>query len=127
MNDKKRPTSNSETFHISGRTIRKVNPLGLRVLVELDNDGNRSDGGLYLPEGSKDSLSESIIVTVREVARAKVSDHLGNEEEANVSGIPEGAKVLIRAGAGVKVPWSPHFRIVETNEVLALIEESLLN
>lgn len=102
------------------RKIRRINPLGLRVVVQVLAPTSKSQGGLYLPEGSRESMAESLLAEVIEVASA-VDDE--TNEEANVSGIPMGKKVLIPKGAGLKVPWDDHLRIVDTKEVLAVVEE----
>ncbi len=107
----------------SGRnseTIRRVNPLGFRVLVTIVQVDNVSDGGLYLPEGSKEAMQESLLAKVLDVARA--TDH-DTHEEANVSGIPQGALVLIPKTAGVQVPWDATLRIVDSKDVLAIVNE----
>lgn len=102
------------------KRIRKLNPMGMRVVVLLRKDANVSEGGLYLPEGAKEAAQESLIAEVLEVASAIDAD---TEEETNVSGIPLGATVLIPRGAGVKVPWDESLRIVETKDILAVINE----
>ncbi len=102
------------------RTIRRIHPLGMRVVVKLRKDTNMTETGLYLPEGAKEALGESVLGEVMEVASAidEVTD-----EEANISGIPFGSLVLIPKNAGVKVPWDEELRIVETKEVLAMVGE----
>jgi co-chaperonin GroES (HSP10) len=105
------------------RRIRKVHPLGLRVVVQILKDANVTDAGLYLPEGAKESMQESILAEVIEVASAIDSE---TEEETNVSGIPLKSTVLIPKTAGVRVPWDDSLRIVDTLDVLALVDEILL-
>jgi co-chaperonin GroES (HSP10) len=107
----------------SSRQIRKVHPLGMRVLIRIRRNSNQTEAGLYLPEGSKDSMQESLVGEVIEVATAQDED----EEEANISGIPLGATVLIPKDAGVKIPWDGDLRIVETSAVLALVSEVSLS
>ena len=46
------------------RRIRKVNPLGMRILVQIRKDSDVTDGGLYLPAGAKHSLQDSVLVEV---------------------------------------------------------------
>ena len=104
---------------ISRKTIHHINPLGMRVLVRIRPEQNVTDGGLYLPEGAKESMLESVIGEVVEVASA-VDEH--TDEETNVSGIPLGASVLIPKKVGVRVPWDEQLRIVETKDVLAIVE-----
>ena len=92
----------------------------MRVLVSIRKDSNQTDGGLYLPEGAKQALQESLVAKVIEVASA-VDD--STDEEHNVSGIPLGSLVLIPKHAGTKIPWDDTLRIVETKEVLAIVNE----
>jgi len=106
------------------RNVKSVSPIGMRVLVRLQKDDNQTDAGLYLPEGAKEEQAESILAEVVEVASALDED---TDEEANISGIPLGATVLISKDAGVSVPWDDALRIVDTGEVLALVEEFRLS
>lgn len=102
------------------KNMRRINPLGMRVVVKLRPESNVTDSGLYLPEGAKQAMAESMLAEVVEVAMAMDDD---THEEANISGIPLGALVLIAKGAGVRVPWDERLRIVETKEVLAVVHE----
>lgn len=104
----------------SSRLLRRINPLGMRVVVQLRKEDAISEGGLYLPEGAKQNMVDSCLAEVLEVASARDHD---TDEEANISGIPLGAVVLIPKNAGVKVPWDDQLRIVETKEVLAIVNE----
>lgn len=104
---------------LTSKPLQRINPMGMRVVVRLPKEQNMSEGGLYLPEGAKERMDESVVAQVVEVASA-VDDH--THEETNVSGIPLGAMVLIPRKAGVKVPWDDALRIVETKEVLAIVE-----
>ena len=61
-----------------------------------------------------------VLAQVIEVATAQAEE---GDDETNVSGIPLGATVLIKKNAGVRVPWESDCRIVDTQEVLALVEE----
>jgi co-chaperonin GroES (HSP10) len=101
------------------RRIRKIHPLGPRVVVRLSPDTNVTDSGLYLPEGAKQASEESVLATVIEVASALDN----NEEETNVSGIPLGATVLIPKACGIRVPWDDDLRIIDTREILGLVDE----
>jgi co-chaperonin GroES (HSP10) len=106
----------------SARRIRKIHPLGFRVLVKIEKETNVTDAGLYLPEGAKQTMAESLIAEVVEVASA--TDE--SDEETNVSGIPMGAQVLIPKDAGVRVPWDETLRLVDTKDILALVDEITL-
>ena len=100
--------------------IRKVNPIGMRVLVSLCEEQDVTDGGLYLPEGSRQNMNESVLAVVIEVASAHDTD---TDEEANISGIPLGATVLIAKDAGIRVPWDDKLRIVNTKDILGTVDE----
>lgn len=102
------------------KQVRRINPLGMRVVVRIRKEGNQTEGGLYLPEGAKQAMAESVLAEVIEVASA-IDDH--TDEETNVSGIPLGAIVLLGKDAGVKVPWDEQLRIVETKHILAIVNE----
>lgn len=106
------------------RRVRRVNPLGMRVVVRIRDDNDVTEGGLYLPEGAKQSMHESFLCEVVEVASAHESE---SDEDTNVSGIPMGATVLVPKHAGTKIPWDERLRIVETKEILAIVEEIALS
>lgn len=108
---------------ISASKVRSINPLGMRVVIKICEEDNQTDSGLYLPEGAKENHQESLLAEVIEVASAHDDE---TDEEHNISGIPEGALVLIQSDAGVCVPWDDTIRIVETHEVLALVIEDNL-
>lgn len=102
------------------KKIRRINPLGMRVVIRILDQGNVTDGGLYLPEGAKKALDESLLGEVIEVASAVDHD---THEEANVSGVPLGATVLVSKNVGIKVPWDDTLRVIETKDVLAIVDE----
>src|SRR5688572_7431789 len=93
----------------SGRPHRLILPLGMRVLVLVVKDEDRTDTGLYLPAGAKESHDEAHYGEIVEVARDRpTTDDLAE----NVSGVPLGAKVLFRKDAGVRVPWDERLRLL---------------
>lgn len=102
------------------RKIRRLNPLGMRVVVRLAKDANQTEAGLYLPEGAKGASEEAAVGEVVEVASAVDEE---TSEEANISGVPLGAMVVIPKRAGVRVPWDDELRIVDTKEILAIVYE----
>lgn len=104
----------------TGKSLYHVNPLGMRILVRIPDQDSVTDGGLYLPETAKDSMTESVIVEVVEVASAHDIDL---DEDTNISGIPRGSRVLISKRVGTKVPWDDKLRIVDTKDVLAIVEK----
>lgn len=101
-----------------------MHPLGMRVLIRIRPEADQTDTGLYLPEGAKQSKQESLVGEVLEVASARDED---TDEDHNISGVPFGALVLIGADVGVRVPWDDNLRIVETQDVLAIVSEDELN
>ena len=99
---------------------RLILPLGMRVLVTVIKDEERTDAGLYLPDGAKEAQDEALYGQVIEVARDKpTADDLGE----NVSGVPNGSKVLFRKDAGVRVPWDDRLRLLDVKDILATVEE----
>ena len=120
MDQKKKELGLKASSQSHHKTMRRINPLGMRVVVRLRKSGDQTESGLYLPEGAKQAMSESLIAEVIEVATAR-EDH--SDDETNVSGIPLGAMVLIKKDSGCKIPWDEELRIVETKEVLATIDE----
>lgn len=99
---------------------RLILPLGMRVLVSVIKDDDRTDAGLYLPAGAKEAQDEAYFGEVLEVARDRPTT---DDVAENVSGVPLGAKVLFRKGAGVKVPWDERLRLLDVKDVLATVEE----
>jgi co-chaperonin GroES (HSP10) len=99
--------------------IRHVQPLGPRVLVRLSENADRSPGGLFLPQGVKESYQEANYAQVIEVARAKSDDDLGE----NVSGIPLHSWVLFPKECGLTLPWDDRIRLVNTKDIMAIVEE----
>lgn len=102
------------------RPHRLILPLGMRVLIRIVRDDDRTDSGLYLPAGAKEAHDEALYGEIIEVARDQpTSDDLTE----NVSGVPHGARVLFRKGAGVQVPWDDQLRLLDVKDVLATVEE----
>jgi co-chaperonin GroES (HSP10) len=104
----------------STKPHRLILPLGMRVLVQVLNVDERTDAGLYLPQGAKDAHADALYGKVIEVARDRPTTDAVTE---NVSGVPLGAYVLIRKDAGVRVPWDDRLRLIDVKDVLATVEE----
>ncbi|RMH43449.1 MAG: co-chaperone GroES [Deltaproteobacteria bacterium] len=102
------------------RAHRLILPLGFRVLVKVLREDNRTDTGLYLPEGAKERHNEALYGEVIEVARNKPTTE---EPAENVSGVPNGSRVLFRKDAGVRVPWDDSLRLLDVKDILATVEE----
>jgi co-chaperonin GroES (HSP10) len=117
--------SEENRVYSTARQRRSIHPLGMRVVIAVRSDPNQTETGLYLPETSKDNLNESVIGEVIAVASALDSSSSDDDsrEEVNISGIPLGSLVLVSRRSGVKVPWNENLRIVETKEVIAIIQE----
>ena len=99
---------------------RLIMPLGMRILVQMIRDDDRTDAGLYLPASAKEASDEASYGTVIEVARDRVST---DDVAENVSGVPLGARVLFKKDAGVRVPWDDRLRVLDVKDVLATVEE----
>jgi co-chaperonin GroES (HSP10) len=92
----------------------------MRVLVRVVKDDDRTAAGLYLPAGAKEQHDEALYGEVIEVARDKPTS---TEPGENISGIPNGSKILFRKDAGVRVPWDEALRLLEVKDILATVEE----
>jgi co-chaperonin GroES (HSP10) len=99
---------------------RLILPLGMRVLVQLVSDEDRTETGLYLPAGAKEATHDALYGKVIEVARDKPTT---DEASENVSGVPHGAFVLFRKTAGTPVPWDDRLRLIDVKDILATVEE----
>ncbi|MCS6961611.1 MAG: co-chaperone GroES [Deltaproteobacteria bacterium] len=96
---------------------KRINPLGMRVVVKVIPEADRTSGGLYLPDGAKAEMQESLLCLVTSVATA-----YEDTSETNISGVPLNSYVLIPKKAGIKVPWDDNIRIVEVKDILAIVE-----
>ncbi|MCX4239954.1 co-chaperone GroES [Paraliomyxa miuraensis] len=137
---KPRPEDDDPKPEPPRRVSRHVQPLGPRVLVRVLKSPDRSEAGLFLPQGVKDDNAMALLGEVVEVARTmpKVDDPLADEttEEdddhdrpdpradlgRNVSGVPLHANVLFEKDRGVAVPWDETLRIIEVRHILALVD-----
>lgn len=121
------------------RVSRHVQPLGPRVLVRVVKSPDRSEAGLFLPQGVKDDNAMALLGEVVEVARTmpkaetqgeaprRDRDEDDDEDDradfgTNVSGIPLGANVLFEKDRGVVVPWDETLRVIEVRYILAIVD-----
>ena len=121
------------------RVSRHIQPLGPRVLVRIVKGPDRSEAGLFLPQGVKESHAAALLGEVIEVARTKPKgdpvleldddDDDGDDDDddkpdlgRNVSGIPLGANVLFEKDRGTAVPWDETLRLLEVRHVLAIVD-----
>lgn len=114
------PIVTSENEPRGPKSHRLILPLGMRVLVQLIRDEDRTETGLYLPAGAKEAQDEALYGKVIEVARDRPTTDSVTE---NVSGVPHGAHVLFRKDAGVRVPWDDRLRVIDVKDILATVEE----
>lgn len=105
------------------KVVRHIQPLGMRVLVRVLREDDQAESGLYLPQGAKEKMQEALYAEVLDVARAEVTDAREDGLGINVSGIPNGARVLFAKSAGIRVPWDEELRLLDTKEILATVEE----
>lgn len=120
------------------RVSRHIQPLGPRVLVRVVKSPDRSEAGLFLPQGVKDDNAMALLGEVVEVARtmpkgdepASDDDYDDGDDDdderadfgTNVSGVPLGANVLFEKERGVVVPWDETLRIIEVRYILAIVD-----
>lgn len=124
------------------RVSRHIQPLGPRVLVRVVKSPDRSEAGLFLPQGVKDDNAMALLGEVVEVARtmpkvdelgeplsieASDDDDDGDDVDRpdlgkNVSGVPLGANVLFEKDRGVVVPWDETLRVIEVRHILAIVD-----
>lgn len=117
------------------RVTRHVQPLGPRVLVRVVKSPDRSEAGLFLPQGVKDDNAMALLGEVVEVARTMpktdeepAPDRDDDDEDGradfgtNVSGVPLGANVLFEKDRGVVVPWDETLRVIEVRYILAIVD-----
>ena len=125
VNEKKLVLDEDESLsklEVEKPVSRHVMPLGPRVLVRVIKSKDRTSTGLFLPPGSKDEIASAAYGKVVEVARAQaeeVDDGFGK----NVSGVPEGSNILFSKDRGLPVPWDEELRILNTKDVVAVVEE----
>lgn len=135
MPTRSKPPAGDDRAPPPGRVSRHIQPLGPRVLVRVIKSPDRSESGLFLPAGAKDSHSEALLGEVVEVARtmpkpAYVGDGDDDDDDddlkadlgENVSGIPVGAQVLFAKDQGITVPWDDSLRILGVRHVLAIVD-----
>lgn len=117
------------------RVSRHVQPVGPRILVRVIKGPDRSESGLFLPQGVKEDHAAALLGEVLEVARtmpnaeALPGDDDDDDDDGaridlgkNVSGIPLGANVLFEKDRGIRVPWDESLRLLEVRHVLALVD-----
>jgi co-chaperonin GroES (HSP10) len=109
-----------ESSAMQAKRERIIQPLGPRVLVRLEEDAERTPSGLFLPQGVQERHQVAHYAQVIEVARDALATEAIGE---NVSGVPLGVYVLFPKHAGLPVPWDDTLRLVNTAEIVAIVEE----
>jgi co-chaperonin GroES (HSP10) len=118
------PLSSNEISDPARKPHRLILPLGLRVLVQVIRIEERTDAGLYLPPGAKEANDDALYGKVIEVARDRPTS---DDVAENVSGVPHDAHVLFRKEAGVRVPWDDRYRLIDVKDILATVEEVMVD
>ncbi len=130
----KPPKSSQESDDDPVRLTRHVQPVGPRILVRIVKGPDRSEAGLFLPQGVKETNAAALLGEVLEVARTLPNAELSSVDDdddddaqridlgKNVSGIPLGANVLFEKDRGVTVPWDETLRLLEVRHVLAIVD-----
>jgi co-chaperonin GroES (HSP10) len=129
------PGENDVVAVAAARVSRHIQPLGPRVLVRIVKGPDRSEAGLFLPQGVKETHSAALLGEVVEVARTMPKSQIiddddddDDDDEAdadlgeNVSGVPLGANVLFEKDRGTAVPSDESLRILEVRYVLAIVD-----
>lgn len=122
------------------KVSRHIQPVGPRVLVRIVKGPDRSESGLFLPQGVKEASVSALLGEVVEVARTLPKNDALNDDDddhdddidpddddaeafgKNVSGIPLGSNVLFGKERGVAVPWDETLRLLEVRHVLAIVD-----
>ncbi len=115
-----------------------MQPVGPRILVRIVKGPDRSESGLFLPQGVKEHHAAALLGEVLEVARTMPNaetlhdtgtgrDRDDDDDDRldlgkNVSGIPLGANVLFEKDRGITVPWDETLRLLEVRHVLAIVD-----
>lgn len=134
--DESSPPDSDPPSEEVARVSRHVQPVGPRILVRIVKGPDRSESGLFLPQGVKEDHAAALLGEVLEVARTMPKagalvdddDHDDGDDDSrldlgkNVSGIPLGANVLFEKERGVMVPWDESLRLLEVRHVLALVD-----
>lgn len=133
------PEENGDEDGAPQRVSRHIQPLGPRVLVRVIKSPDRSEAGLFLPQGVKEDSAMALLGEVLEVARTMPKgEHLRDDDDdddsdddddddrpdfgRNVSGVPLGANVLFEKERGVTVPWDETLRVLDVRHVLAIVD-----
>jgi co-chaperonin GroES (HSP10) len=129
-------TPTGATIEPAPKVTRHIQPLGPRVLVRIVKHPDRSEAGLFLPQGVKETHAAALLAEVVEVARTKpradptTTIDTGDDDDdddkpdlgTNVSGVPLGANVLFEKERGIAVPWDDSLRLLEVRHVLAIVD-----
>jgi len=95
----------------------KVTPIGDRVLVKQDEEPQKTEGGIYLPETAKEAPQWG---TVKRAGPGKV-DEQGKRHPLSVK---EGDKVIFGKYSGTKVKIGPdELLFMREEDIMAVVEE----
>lgn len=102
--------------------MNKIIPLDDWILVQLVDLGERTLGGIIIPEKARDNHRDARIAKVVAAGPGRNSEY-GHRVEVTVK---VGDMVLMPRGAGYQVEHESHavMRIMRCCEILAIVEES---
>jgi chaperonin GroES len=96
----------------------KVKPLGDKILVKRDEASEKTESGIYLPEGAKDKPKTG---TVQAVGTGALNTETGERIPLTVK---KGDKVLFSSYAGTEVKLDKDtLLIMSESDILAVIDE----
>jgi chaperonin GroES len=93
-------------------TTMNLSPLGDRVLVKQDDEPQKSEGGIFLPESAKEAPQWGTVITVG-------PGKLLENGEVRPLTVKKGDKVIFGKYAGTKIK-------VNTEELMFMREEDIL-
>lgn len=92
-----------------------IKPLGERILVKVEMMEEKTEGGIYIPDSSKEKTQRGEVVEV------------GTDDKLEEIGIEKGKKVLFAKYSGTEVTLDGEdylvLSVIEDRDVLAFIEE----
>ncbi|MFP3959181.1 MAG: co-chaperone GroES [Spirochaetaceae bacterium] len=87
----------------------KIKPLGDRVLLKIQQEEEKTKGGLYIPETAQEKTQQGLVVAV------------GDDKDAIK--VKEGQQVMYDkyAGTNVKIDGDDHL-ILKMDDIIAVVE-----
>jgi len=89
----------------------KIKPLGDRVLVEVKMTKEKTEGGIYLPDSSKEKTQSGEVVEV------------GTDDSLKDLGIKKGVEILFEKYSGTDVKMNgKDYLVLKKPNILAIVE-----